>query len=110
MTPMICANRGDSFQRQQRTIMTKIDTLPAVPSLLPRRTFLAGAGATAAAAMLPGTARAELSLDHAVELRPDAADHQQGRLHQVDGGEPRRGPESAQHALGPLRLLQGEPR
>ena len=60
---MICANRGDSFQRQQRTIMTKIDTLPAIPSFLPRRAFLAGAGATAAAAMLPGTARAELSLD-----------------------------------------------
>jgi len=60
---MICANRGDSFQRQQRTIMTKIDTLPAIPSFLPRRAFLAGAGATAAAAMLPGTARAELTLD-----------------------------------------------
>ena len=41
---------------------------------------------------------------HALQLRPAAADDQQGSLHQMGGREPRRESENPRCALGPLRV------
>jgi protein-L-isoaspartate(D-aspartate) O-methyltransferase len=67
MTPMIpSTGRPEPYPRTAANIMSNLDNLPATAGLpvqpLARRGFMLGAGAAAAAAMLPGTARAELTL------------------------------------------------